>query len=126
MENIDTKYFTRAEAQKTLPLVKQIVRDILNNAFQVRTIAESLGGKIEGNEEVAKLADEIDIYINELREIGCYYKDWSFDVGLVDFPAIINGEEVELCWRSDEDQILYYHKTNEGFAGRKLIPKENL
>ncbi|MBX3006580.1 MAG: DUF2203 domain-containing protein [Melioribacteraceae bacterium] len=126
MENTETKYFTRAEAQKTLPLVKQIVRDILNNAFQVRTIAESLGGKIEGNEEVAKLADEIDVYINELRDIGCYYKDWSFDVGLVDFPAILNGEKVELCWRSDEDQILYYHKANEGFAGRKLIPDENL
>jgi hypothetical protein len=126
MENTETKYFTRAEAQKTLPLVKQIVRDILNNAFQVRTIAESLGGKIEGNEEVAKLADEIDVYINELRDIGCFYKDWSFDVGLVDFPAILNGEKVELCWRSDEDQILYYHKANEGFAGRKLIPDENL
>jgi hypothetical protein len=126
MADTETKYFTRAEAQKTLPLVKQIIRDILNNAFQVRTIAESLGGKIEGNEEVSKLAGEIDLYINELREIGCYYKDWSFDIGLVDFPAIINGEEVELCWRSDEAQILYYHKADEGFAGRKLIPEEYL
>ncbi len=43
----------------------------------------------------------------------CYYTD-------------VNGKEVFLCWRSDEDDILYYHEVDTGFAGRKLIPPEEL
>ena len=62
----------------------------------------------------------------ELEEIGCFYKDWNFTIGLVDFPAIIDGKEVLLCWRSDEDDILYYHGFEDGYAGRKEIPDKYL
>lgn len=126
MPEAQIKYFTPNEAKKTLPLVKNIVRDILNDAFQVRTISESLTGKIEDNEEIQQLASNIDGYIYELEEIGCSYKDWNFQYGLVDFPGIIEGEEVFLCWRSDEEDILYYHGINDGYAGRKLIPGKYL
>ncbi len=47
-------------------------------------------------------------------------------MGLVDFPAVIGGEEVFLCWKSDEDKLLYYHEADSGFAGRKLIPENYL
>ncbi len=122
MQETAVKYFTPQEAQKTLPLVRQIIRDIINNSFQIRTIVESMGGEVYENEEVKKLAREIDGFIKELEEIGCYYKDWNFSIGLVDFPAIIDGREVYLCWRSDEDEIKYYHEIDEGFADRKPIP----
>ncbi len=122
MSLVDIKYFTPKEAQRTLPLVKQIIRDILNNSFQIRTIVDELGDEANENREVKQLADEIRGFINELEEIGCYYKDWNFSIGLVDFPAIINGEDVFLCWRSDEEEIKYYHRMNEGYAGRKEIP----
>ncbi len=122
MQQTAVKYFTPKEAQKTLPLVKQIIRDIINNSFQIRTIVESMGGEIYENAEVKKLAREIDGFIKELEEIGCHYKDWNFSIGLVDFPAIIDGREVYLCWRSDEDEIKYYHEIDEGFADRKPIP----
>lgn len=120
------KYFTPQEARKTLPLVRQIVRDILNNAFQVRTIADSLSGDTKSNDEIDHLTRELNSFMRELEEIGCSYKDWDFQVGLVDFPSIIDDKEVLLCWRSDEDEILFYHGIDEGFAGRKLIPKEFL
>jgi len=126
MPQTDVKYFTHEEAKRTLPLVKQIVRDILNNAFQIRTIAESLGGKFEGNNEIQGLADQLDSYIKELGDIGCSYKDGTFHIGIVDFPSIIEGKEVLLCWRSDEDDILFYHGLDEGFAGRELIPNDYL
>ena len=120
------KYFTPQEARKTLPLVRQIVRDILNNAFQVRTIADSLSGDTKSNDEIDHLTRKLNSFMRELEEIGCSYKDWDFQVGLVDFPSIIDDKEVLLCWRSDEDEILFYHGIDEGFAGRKLIPKEFL
>lgn len=123
MPQTDIKYFTVKEANRTLPLVRKIVKDILDTAFQIRTIAESLNGNIEGNQEVNQYLTQMNYYMNELNEIGCSYKDWNFHLGLVDFPAIINGEEVLLCWRSDEDEINYYHGLNDGFAGRKIIPE---
>lgn len=124
MTQTATKYFTPRDAKKTLPLVRKIVRDILNNSFQIRTIADSLGGETEGNEEINHLAREINGFMKELEDVGCSYKDWNFSIGLVDFPAIIYDEEVLLCWRSDEEDILYYHGIDEGYNGRKLIPEE--
>ncbi len=126
MPEAEIRYFTPSEANKTLPLVKQIVQDILNSTFRIKTIAEEKEGYIEDNQEVKGLIEKIDSYLNELNILGCAYKDWNFQFGLVDFPGIINGEEVNLCWRSDEDSIKYYHGIEEGYAGRKPIPADQL
>ncbi|MCL4278719.1 MAG: DUF2203 family protein [Ignavibacteriaceae bacterium] len=122
----ELKYFTPSEAKKTLPLVKKIVQDILDSSKEMRLIADDIGGEVEKDPRIQKLADNIDDFMKELEEIGCYFKDWNFQIGLVDFPSIINGKEVFLCWRSDEEDILYYHEVDTGFAGRKLIPPEEL
>lgn len=118
------KYFTVEEAKKTFPLVKKIVKDILDCGFEIRSIADSAAGNIEENEEVEALISKMKKYMNELEEIGCYYKDWSYSIGLVDFPSIIDGNEVLLCWRSDEPEIMFYHPIYEGYVGRKEIPEE--
>lgn len=119
-----TKYFTPEEAKRTLPLVRRIIRDIINSGETMRSYAASMESGAEENQEVQLLAERISSYMAELEEIGCYYKDWNFTVGLVDFPSIIEGKEVMLCWRSDEEDIRYYHDVNAGYAGRKLIPDE--
>ncbi len=119
----ETKYFTPYEAQLTLPLVKKIVKDILDTTREIRLLADDLHGQIEDNRQVQKMISEINSFMGELEEIGCFYKDWNFTIGLVDFPALIDGNEVFLCWRSDEDDVKYYHTMEEGYAGRKLIPE---
>jgi hypothetical protein len=116
------KYFTPAEASKTLPLVRKIVKDILDTSREMRLIADEIGSSVEKDPRIQRLADDIEKFMLELEEIGCFFKDWNFSIGLVDFPAIIEGKEVFLCWRSDEDDILYYHEIETGFAGRKPIP----
>lgn len=126
MTEIQEKYFTPLEANNTLPLVKQIVRDILDKGFEIKTIADSLNGKTDGNEEIQNLIYQIQSFIAELKDIGCYYKDWNFSVGLVDFPSIIDDREVFLCWRSDEPSITFYHGIDEGYTGRKKIPEDLL
>jgi hypothetical protein len=120
----DLKYFTPSEAKKTLPLVKKIVKDILDTSREMRLVADEIGGDVEKDPRIQKLADDIENFMKELEEIGCFFKDWNFQIGLVDFPSIIDGKEVFLCWRSDEDEVLYYHEIDAGFAGRKLIPPE--
>jgi len=109
------KKFTPAEANKTLPLVKEIVKDILGKAKECRVSPDSCRD-VQG---------EILLLIEELEDIGCAYKDWNFDVGLVDFPSSdLNGKDILLCWRSDEEIVSWYHDLEHGYSGRKPIPSE--
>jgi hypothetical protein len=118
------KYFTPQEANRRLPLVKGIVADIIQKGKRARMIMASTQGD-EPPAEIEILQEEIEELMGELEVLGCFYKDWNFEIGLVDFPAVINGEEVLLCWRSDEPFVRWYHGLEDGFPGRKLIP-ENL
>lgn len=120
----EIKYFTPSEAIKTLPLVKNIVKDIIETTKELRLYVEDMKGQIENDPYVKKMTEKVDGFLQELEEIGCFYKDWNFSIGLVDFPSIIDGEEVYLCWRSDEETIKYYHDLDSGFKGRKKIPEE--
>ena len=116
----DVKVFTPQEATQMLPLVRKIVEDILAIGQRMRSI--SFKEKTEGEAELTRLMDQLDELFEEMETLGCSYKDWNFSAGLVDFPSVINGREVFLCWRSDEPEILYYHELDAGFAGRKPIP----
>ena len=120
----DIKYFTPAEARRTLPLVKKIVRDILDTTKEMRLLADEIGNNVEGDDRIKKMASDVDKFMHELEEIGCYFKDWNFRIGLVDFPGLIDGREVFFCWKSDEEDIEFYHELEEGFSGRKPIPRE--
>ncbi|GBD87736.1 hypothetical protein BMS3Abin03_01670 [bacterium BMS3Abin03] len=120
----ETKYFTPAEARKTLPLVRQIVKDILKTTHEMRLIADELGTNAEEDPRIREMAGDVEGFMKELEEIGCYFKDWNFSIGLVDFPGVIDGKEVFLCWKSDEDEIKFYHSIEDGFAGRIPIPEE--
>lgn len=67
-------------------------------------------------EATVREADEI---IDGIQRTGCMLK--SVDLGLIDFPAVINGEEVLLCWRVGEPEIMYYHEWDSGYAGRRRL-----
>jgi hypothetical protein len=60
--------------------------------------------------------------VERLERLGVFVKD--LDRGLVDFPALHEGEEVLLCWEVGEDEVAYWHGVDEGFAGRKPLPFE--
>jgi hypothetical protein len=57
--------------------------------------------------------------LERIIETGCVVKD--LDVGLLDFPARIDDQDVYLCWKLGEDRIRFYHRQDEGFSGRKPI-----
>lgn len=120
------RYFTPKEATQTLPLVKRIVSDIQETGQSLTERIRELGADASADPEVKRLADELDDLLQELQDLGCTYKDPSFSKGLVDFPAMIDGEEVLLCWRSDEPAIAYYHSLEAGYPGRKPIPEAYL
>ena len=116
-----SRHFTPALANKSLPLVRKIVADILETGKALKSLSlqENSEAREQGLEEAQ---DRLAQLFHELAQIGCSFRDWNFEIGLVDFPAIIEGQEVLLCWRSDEDSVAWYHGLHEGYAGRKPIP----
>jgi hypothetical protein len=114
--------FTPSGANRTLPLVKRIVGDILDRGAELRALLARRSGQ-EHDRRMREIEHELRDLMRELKRIGCFYKDWGFETGLVDFPARIDGREVYLCWRSDEERITWYHDIEAGFQGRQPIPQ---
>ena len=106
--------------------MKRIVSDILSTGDRIRALSAEIGKNSESNPQIIQWMNQLEELFEELELLGCSYKDWNFTVGLVDFPSVIGGQQVFLCWRSDEEKLKYYHEIDAGFPGRKLIPKEEL
>lgn len=119
------RYFTPQEASRTLPLVRKIVKDILEIGQDFYALQMTEPTEVE-KEKMDRMRAALHDLFAELEELGCFFKDVTFTQGMVDFPAIIDGEEVYLCWKTDEPDLLYYHGINAGFAGRKPIPASYL
>jgi hypothetical protein len=125
--------FTREQANSTLPLVRRIVRDIVTLypvwRDHVETYAVHAANASaehpdplaeQAAREVQRLAGEIEGCLRELSDLGVEYKQ-PMDAGLVDFPGLVDGEEVYLCWRYDEPEVAHWHARDEGFAGRRPL-----
>jgi len=118
------RMFTAEEANLTLPLVRSVVTDILAIGQDVKAAMKRLGDEFDSDPTIAAQRRELQELYSELDSIGCTYRDWNYTMGLVDFPAIIDGEEVLLCWRSDEPEVLHYHAVNAGYSARSPLPIE--
>lgn len=73
----------------------------------------------EASAELRNAVREIDAIIDGIHAEGCLVKDISR--GLIDFPAVLGGEEVLLCWQLGEPRVAYYHDYFSGYAGRRAI-----
>lgn len=119
------KHFTPAQANRTLPLVRRIVDDILERGRELRSLAKRQHVPAV-HARIGQLEAQIRDLVIELERIGCEYKDFSFDKGLVDFPGTLEGREVLLCWKSDEPRVEWFHPYETGFVGRARIPEHLL
>ncbi len=115
------KHFTLQEARLLLPLIKTIVNDILSRGQMVKQVIAAHTTE-EFPIAARRIMEEIETLVAELERMGCYYKDWNFEFGLIDFPAYVDGQEVLLCWRSDEGDLNWYHSIDDGYQSRKPLP----
>jgi hypothetical protein len=66
------------------------------------------------------LVEELDGIVHEIEESGAHLKD--VQLGLVDFPAERDGEIIYLCWQFGEPEVAFWHRVEDGFAGRQPLP----
>jgi hypothetical protein len=118
------KFFTPQGANQLLPSVKKIVEEILMHAQEARSLMVMPDISTNHQDRLIEIDQRIKTLMSRLEEMGCYYKDWNFEIGLVDFPAIIHGQPALLCWRSDEAAVEWFHGYEEGYAGRRKVTRE--
>ncbi|HLV81493.1 MAG TPA: DUF2203 domain-containing protein [Chthonomonadaceae bacterium] len=122
------KHFTLEEARRELPELRRLFARILElvaglqaEQVEVARIQERIGG----NGHAAHFPDdssqtqELQSLVAQIMEKGIEIKDLAR--GLVDFPHLRRGEEVYLCWLYGEEDILYWHTLEGGFAGRQPL-----
>ncbi len=134
------KYFKRWEAEDLLPQLQSWLEDARERKQATdRLDAElsqasarilMLGGSIPPYAELARKRAEREQTaaktleaVNKIQEMGCLVKD--LEMGLIDFPSLLKGEEVYLCWKLGEPHIGWWHGIHEGYAGRKPLDESS-
>lgn len=124
------KHYTRDEARALLPQIRHWLQKLLAYRVEVEaqdqqlrelmTPGRDLGGDTV-NQWVRTLASVKETLL-EFHRRDIQLKD--LDRGLIDFPAILSGKEVFLCWESGEEDIEFWHDLESGYAGRERLDKE--
>ena len=100
--------------------IQKLQRELLqyeNRLDSILSQGDDAGGN-SVNQNVRAVA-RLHQLTKEFNEREIFIKD--ADRGLVDFPAIIGGREVFLCWELDEDDIEFWHEIDSGFSGRERL-----
>ena len=134
--DFETKHFTLDEAQSLLP----VLESLLNRAIEARRAAEKIGEELQALNHKIFLSGGMFLDVDSLRKrrqaydaqlqtvkdslaeidaIGVQVKD--LDTGLLDFPCLVDGETVLLCWKMGESRIEFWHTLDGGFAGRQPL-----
>jgi hypothetical protein len=134
------KLFTVEQANAALPLVRAIATDLAQLSRDVIERRERLSQLLKGrerkpfgpySEELAQIEEELEKdterlqeYVDELRALGVEPKNGPD--GLVDFPSMMDGRLVYLCWKLGEPEVLHWHELDAGFVGRQPLTAESM
>jgi hypothetical protein len=124
--------FTVDHANRTLPLVRRIVEDVVRSHGRWQEAIIELDLLVPGvradspdpratalEREIQSIARDIDQFQGELDALGIQLKDRR--IGLIDFPSEMDGRRVLLCWRLGEPSVQYWHDEQGGYAGRRPL-----
>jgi hypothetical protein len=128
--------FTLQEAQVLLPVLKSLLKQAIDGKKLIETIESEfqelaqkiflsggllveIGRMAARRAERDKTEQRIKDVLAEIDATGVQVKD--LDIGLLDFPCVVDGKIILLCWKVGEDRITHWHGLEEGYAGRKPI-----
>lgn len=124
------KLFTVEEANRLLPTVEPILKDLKLRHQKVQSFRESAvaaaeaaehgGGGMEGGSNYVDALIELSKQSIKIDEMGIQVKDFSR--GLIDFPSQRGERIVLLCWQLGEPPVIeFWHELEDGFRGRQRL-----
>src|SRR5215468_1437696 len=121
------KHYSRDEARALLPRIRQWLQQLHKLRQQFNQLDGRVAQRLAGHEDIG--GELVNNRIKCLVELARVRREFDrreiqvkdLDRGLIDFPAIIGGREVFLCWEQDEEDIEYWHDLDSGYAGREHL-----
>jgi hypothetical protein len=111
------RFWTVDEARAYLPRIRHllgVIRGVATGAARSSTNGHGPVGA----------ADAVQASLEELQAGDIILRD--AESGLIDFHALgTDGVVYLLCWRGSDDDLGWWHLPEEGFAGRKPLPRES-
>ncbi|HZT64487.1 MAG TPA: DUF2203 family protein [Acidimicrobiales bacterium] len=114
------RYWSVEEARAYLPRARQLI-EALQRASPAATARGNGHGEV-AEDRVAQAEEAAVDAAAELEQGGIVVRDLR--TGLIDFPA--RGEDgviYLLCWKLSDPDLGWWHLPEEGFAGRKPLPR---
>lgn len=117
------RIFTVAEARALVPELRRRAGEFVMlraDLAELRAALRSgqpsaLGGMPEAKGLEARLSEALAWFSQQDLQL----KGWA--PLLVDFPAVLGGEQVLLCWLEGDEELGWYHRADLGFAGRRPL-----
>ena len=130
------RYFSPAEVEALIPTLSAIMERVMPAHAESASVRQRLqseqqrialsgGGVIDADawradrERLEQLARRLQVGLDEILALGGVPKDLG--MGLVDFPHLRAGGEVNLCWKYGEASIGFWHGLDEGYGRRKPL-----
>ena len=130
------RYFTPSEVEALIPVMARVMREVMTAHTEATALRERLqaeqnrialaGGAVldrarwrADTEQIKQLTQRMQDRLDKIVELGGTPKDLG--LGLVDFPHLRDGREVNLCWKYGEREIRHWHGLDEGYADRKPL-----
>jgi hypothetical protein len=122
----DTPYFTLEQARALMPGIVLTTDEIARTRADLVELRAALAtgddSPLGGLAELKSLDAQLHRLLDTFHRDSIVVKGWA--PVLIDFPAILNGEPVYLCWLEGEPELAWYHREELGFAGRRRIPED--
>ncbi len=121
------KHYTVAEARQLLPEIRKRLKALVGYRLQLQKVDEILRDQSpadndQGGPRVNRwvtVVAAIQHAVGWFERAEIQIKD--LDRGLIDFPSLIGGREVFLCWEHDDEDIEFWHDLDSGYAGRERL-----
>ena len=121
------KHYTRAEAKAMLPQIRAWLARLQGQSKSMVQYEERVEDLMKDGDDVGgptvnkwiTARVDMQMLVAEFEKRDIQLKD--LERGLLDFPAVIGGKEVFLCWEQDEDDIEFWHDLDSGYAGREKL-----
>ncbi|HEU4572492.1 MAG TPA: DUF2203 domain-containing protein [Candidatus Limnocylindrales bacterium] len=80
----------------------------------------------DDDEELRRIRMRMQGIIDQMQAAVSQIDDWGImlrdiETGLVDFPALVSGRQIWLCWRLGEGDVAFWHELTTGFGSRRPL-----
>ncbi len=122
------KFFTPSEANRSIVLVEKIAEDMIFEYARLLDLQEMIDAAAAcgaqdqaetGRAEVIDSVEKLRVCLEELDFVGVELRDWSRC--MIDYPCMIGGQEVRLCWQAGEKRVNHWHDFGEDCGKRRRI-----